>query len=63
MIEFHTTIHARAMIHIIEVAEKYSLLKRYKSVNHGKIQKKPSKKAIIIIPATLKFLNCPTSNK
>jgi hypothetical protein len=24
IIEFHTTIHARAIIHIIEVAEKYS---------------------------------------
>jgi len=63
IIEFQTTIHARAITHIILVAEKYSQDIKYNILNQGKTQKKPSKNAIIIIQAILKFLNCPTSSK
>ena len=63
IIEFQTTIQARAITHIIDVAEKYSLLNIYNKENQGNTHINQSKNAIIIIHATLKFLNCHTRSK
>jgi len=63
IIEFQTTIQARAIIHIIEVAEKYSFFIRYKKLKPGHTPKKPSKNVSIIIQPILKLLNCATIKK
>jgi hypothetical protein len=63
MIAFQTTIHAKAIIQIIEVAEKYSQFNKYSIVNQGNTQKNHSKNVIIITPAIQKLLNCHTNIK
>jgi hypothetical protein len=62
-IAFHTTIHHRAIIQIILVAEKYSFFIMYNKLNHQNTQKNHSKNVIIIILAIEKLLNCHTSKK
>ena len=63
IIAFHTTIQARAITQIIEVAEKYSFFTRYKNVKPGQTQKNQSKKVIIITQAIQKLANCHTKTK
>jgi hypothetical protein len=57
IIAFQTTIHANAITHIIDVAEKYSQFNKYSKLNHGKTPKNHNKNVIIIIPAIQKEEN------
>jgi len=50
MMAFPTTIHAKAITQIIDVAEKYSFVDRKSSVNPGKTPINPSKNETIIVP-------------
>jgi hypothetical protein len=63
IIAFQTTIHQRAITHIILVAEKYSHLSKYKILNQGNTHINQSKNVIIIIHAIQKLPNCHTNNK